>query len=170
MANTYELIASNTSFAGGTAVSFTSIPNTYTDLVLHLNARASGYNGSDIIMVLNELGSGYAGKYIMKDGNSTTLTYGTSGSSAIYSGIIPGTQAGSNAYGSGTFYFPNYTSSTGKTVRIDMVSERNGNDQWLTALSGYSSNTSAISTIRITSNAGNFLGSSTAYLYGIKNS
>ena len=46
MANTYTLIASSTAGSGGAAyIEFTSIPNTYTDLLVMLSLRTAGGGG-----------------------------------------------------------------------------------------------------------------------------
>lgn len=166
---TYDLISSSASYAGATTLTFSSIPTTYTDLYLAVSCRGNGYNGTDIYLTFNGSSSSYSGKHIWKDGNSASATTGGSGSSNILAGIIPGSQAGSYSYGSVGIYIPNYLSSSVKNVSIETVSERNGNDQWIFFGTGTWSSSSQINSITLTASS-NFLGDSTAYLYGIKNS
>ena len=168
MPNTFELIASSTSYAGGTALTFSSIPNTYTDICLVMSPRGNGYNGTDLYLTFNGNTSSYSGRYMWKDGNTTSVTSGTMGTSSTLIGIVPGTQAGSSTYGSLQIYVPNYAGSSNKSYSIETVSERNGNDQWIFMGAGLWSNTSAITSVTITASA-NYLGDSTAYLYGVKN-
>ena len=168
MANTYELISSTT-VAGSTAITFSSIPNTYTDLVLRISGRANGYNGTDCYITVNGSSTSYSGKYMWKDGNTTSVTAGSTGTTSVLAGILPGTQAGSTTYGILDAYFINYASGTHKNMRIDTLSERNGNDSWVYCAYGTWENTSAITSITVGATA-NWLGDTNAYLYGIKNS
>jgi hypothetical protein len=167
MANTYTLIASNTSYSGGTALTFNSIPDTYTDILLVMSPRGNGFNGTELYLTFNSNTSSYSGKYMWKDGNTASVTSANNNSNNSLIGIIPGTQAGSNVYGSVQVYVPNYAGSTNKSFSVDSASERNGADQWLFLGAGLWSNSAAITSVTITASA-NYLGDSTAYLYGIK--
>ena len=54
MPSTYELIASYTVGAGGAAsIDFTSIPATYTDLVLKLSSRTATGGANDVYIQFN---------------------------------------------------------------------------------------------------------------------
>jgi predicted heme/steroid binding protein len=167
MPNTFELIASNTSYAGGTTLTFSSIPSTFTDICLVMSPRGNGFNGTELYLTFNGNTSSYSGKYMWKDGGTTSITSGNNNTSNSLIGIIPGTQAGSNVYGSVQVYVPNYASSSNKSFGVESASERNGDAQWLFLGAGLWSNSSAITSVTITASA-NYLGDSTAYLYGIK--
>lgn len=167
MPNTFTLIASNTSYAGGTTLTFSSIPSTFTDICLMMSPRGNGFNGTELYLTFNSNTSSYSGKYMWKDGGTTSVTSGNNNSNNNLIGIIPGTQAGSNVYGSVQVYVPNYASSNNKSFSVDSASERNGDAQWLFLGAGLWSNSSAITSVTITASA-NYLGDSTAYLYGIK--
>jgi hypothetical protein len=169
MANTMTLIKSLTSLDGQSSADFTSIPQTYTDLYILICARGNGYNGTDVTIKFNGSSSGYSGRFVWKDGNTTALTSSVSGSTAGYLGVMPGTQAGSNAYGTEKVYIPNYTSGTSKQATYEFTSERMGPDTWIGFGNVVSSVSAALTSISIVPSA-NFLGSSTVYLYGIKNS
>lgn len=172
MANTHTLIQALTSMSGSTTVSFTSIPQTYTDLLIVLNARANGYNGSEIYLKFNDSTTSYASKFLWKDGNTLSLVSSTLGiSTSIFAGIITGsTQGGSNSYGSGQIYIYRYTDAVTKYCNADIASERSStSDTWYTMSSGSWSNNAAITKIDIVCSH-TFLGTSSAYLYGIKNS
>ncbi|CAB4173630.1 hypothetical protein UFOVP973_1, partial [uncultured Caudovirales phage] len=63
MANTYVLLNSNTVGVGGTAsVTFSSIPQTYTDLMVRISARST-LSGAKVIVQINGVtSSSYQGK------------------------------------------------------------------------------------------------------------
>jgi hypothetical protein len=157
--------------SGSTTASFTNIPQTYTDLLIVLNARANGFNGSEIYLKFNDSTTSYSSKFMWKDGNTTSLVSGTLGiSTSIFAGIITGAQAGTNSYGSGQIYIYRYTDAVTKFCNADIASERSStSDTWYTMSSGGWSNNAAITKIDIVCSH-SFLGTSTVYLYGIKNS
>jgi hypothetical protein len=168
MANTMELIQSLTSLDGQSSAEFTSIPQTYTDLYILICARGNGYNGVDLNIRFNSSSSGYSGRLVWKDGNTTSITSISTGGTGGYIGVMPGTQAGSNAYGTAKVYISSYTSGAGKQAASEFTSERMGADTWIGFGNIESSVSAAITSISIVPSAA-FLGSSTAYLYGIKN-
>ena len=168
MANTYEIIASNTVGSGGAAsITFSSIPSTYTDLLIRYTTRID-VGGQDVILLsLNGSTSSFSMKWLYGSGSAAgsvttpTRTVGIMGESGFTA----------NTFSNGDIYIPNYTSSNYKSISADAVSENNGT----TAVSGLFaslwSNTAAITQIDITPNGGNnFVQYSTFYLYGIKNS
>ena len=64
MPNTFTLIASSTVGAGGaSSIDFTSIPSTYTDLVIKASLRSDRNTGSATYLTItfnNDTGSNYA--------------------------------------------------------------------------------------------------------------
>jgi hypothetical protein len=168
MANTFELIASSTVGGGGAAsIAFSSIPSTFTDLVLKVSVRSSD--------------SSYVqGLFVAFNGSSSSFTYrlleGDGSTAASYSGstgrIGPATAALSTAstFSSVETYICNYASSNNKSFSTDAVSESNTSSQVYADLTASLwSNASAISSITLSLQAGNFVQYSTAYLYGVKN-
>jgi len=170
MANTFTLIASSSNFEDTTALTFSSIPQTYTDLMVILSVRGKGYNGSDMSLRFNGSSANYVSRYFWKDGNSSSATSEIGGTTSAFVGIIPGLQAGSNAYGMMSIYIPNYASgSLYKSLGIETISERNGNDQWLFIGSSLWNDNSPITSLTVTCTQ-QYIGANTAHLYGIKNS
>lgn len=167
MANTMELIQSLTSLDGQSSADFTSIPQTYTDLYILVCARGNGYNGTDLNIKFNGSSSGYGGRLVWKDGGTTSITSAALGSTSGYMAVIPGAQAGTNAYGTAKGYISSYTSGTSKRMSTEFTTERMGADTWIGFGEVTSSVSGAITSISLIPSA-NFLGSSTAYLYGIK--
>jgi hypothetical protein len=176
MANTHELISKITVGSGGSArITFTSIPQTFTDLRLLLSARAdasvgdSGYN-SYVLTNAYSLDAGGRTRYIIGNPNSSVST-GTDTNNIVILGVNSSvTTAGT--FANTSIYFFNYAStSQHKTVSIDQVTENNNADSYLMLNAGlYASNT-AITEITIEPfGTGNFVQYTTARLYGIKNS
>ena len=111
MANTYELISSTRLTATANIVSFTSIPQTFRDLQVRINARHfQGNSGSPIYLNMNgdSTEANYANVYWDFQGNPTNTGRGAS---RYMSQVTDGsTTAGSFSYWK--MYIPNYTSTT----------------------------------------------------------
>ena len=155
---------------GASSISFTSIPQTYTDLVLKLSTRSS-YTGvvyDEIQFQFNGSSSTYSARTLQGNGASAASYTSTTNGHLFYG---PSNSATANTFGNGEFYIPNYTGSTNKSVSSDGVGENNGTTS-ITDLSAVLwSTTSAITSITLLlGSASNFMQYSTATLYGIKNS
>ena len=164
MASAYELISSVTVGAGGAAnITFSSIPATYTDLIILYSTRAESSGTSWINITLGSGGT-YSKRYLYGNGAGSV----NSGTGVFAINEDQGYTA--NTYSNGEMYIPNYLSNATKFVMADSVSERDsaggetvfGSNSW--------SGTSAISTIVLTTDGGtDWEQYSTAYLYGISN-
>jgi hypothetical protein len=165
---TYTLIASNTVGSGGTAsITFSSIPSTYTDLVLLMSLRQSGA-GNNVRYSINGTTTGYSERLLYGSGSSAGSI---SGSTTYFEFVYTnGSGETANSFGNLQVYIPNYAGSQHKSISVDSVYENNstGATQALTAQLW--SNTAAITSMTITPSTTNWLQYSTAYLYGIKNS
>ena len=167
MANTFELIASSTVGASPVAsIDFSSIPSTYTDLVVKVSIRSSRTASRDdtTIIKFNGSSTGYTAKYLVGTGSaagsySDTLIYGNTDSNLDTA----------NTFGSAEFYIPNYASSAYKSVSSDSAEENNATAANAGFTAGLWSNTAAINQITLSFNGSNALQYSTAYLYGVKN-
>jgi hypothetical protein len=171
MANTYELIASSTVGAGGaSSIDFTSIPSTYTDIVVKYTLRDSqaGYAYGGTIVKFNSNSSGYSEKLLYGNG-ATAYSVSSSGTYISFLETIQGS-ATSSTFASGDIYIPNYAGSTNKSVSSDVVTENNATGAYAGLAAHLWANTAAISSISIAPTGGTFVQYSTAYLYGIKNS
>jgi hypothetical protein len=170
MANTFELIASSTVGSGGAAnIDFTSIPSTYTDLVLVTSARDVSAATDDFIYArFNSSATGYSG--ILLRGNGSTAAAGGIGTTYAYVGQIEGTGRTASTFTNSTCYIPNYAGSSQKSYSVDTVSENNATAAYAAIIAGLWTGTAAISSITLTSATGsNFAQYTTAYLYGVKN-
>ena len=170
MANTYELIASSTVGSGGAAsIDFTSIPSTYTDLVIKSSCRTSLAAVLDNIqLTFNGSATGYTQKIVANASGSAVSAQVTENYiSYLYTNSDSAT---SNTFSNSEIYIPNYAGSTNKSISIDSVVENNGTTVILGLTAGLWSNSAAINRVTLTPNNGTFKQYSTAYLYGIKNS
>ena len=170
MANTYELIASNTVGIGTSAsVTFSSIPATYTDIVLKHSGRSTSLDSGDpydLIFTLNST-STISSKVLRGDGSGVASNSITD--RILRGGPVPLNYT-SNTFNSGEIYIPNYAGSQYKSWSSDNAVENNATASALSLVAGLTSITAAISSITVAPLAGNFVQYSSFYLYGIKNS
>ena len=163
MATTYTLISSVTVGSGGAAnIEFTSIPATYTDLVLKLSQRnTTGGNVVDVVSVTFNSTSPATGRVLTGNGSSAGSTTSTR------LGVGNGSSSTATTFNNLEVYIPNYTSSNYKSFSADSVTENNATDAGQNLVAGLWENTSAITSISLSSST--FAQYSTAYLYGISN-
>jgi hypothetical protein len=171
MANTFIKIASVTVGSGGAAsIAFTSIPATYTDLLLKVSARSTTGGGwSDASVTFNG-GTTYSSRYLY--GDSSAANSGNNASEITTRGAA-GNSTTANTFGNTDIYIPNYAGSASKSVSIDDVTENNSgatNSAITHLLAGLSASTTAINSVTLTMGSGNYVQYSTATLYGISKS
>jgi accessory colonization factor AcfC len=166
MATTFTKIAAVTVGSGGAAsISFTSIPQTYTDLIVKVSSRkdAAAVWSNITSIALNGSTANQTSRNLLNiDGSAA------SNSLSSFPYWTVGNTATSNTFSNSEFYIPNYTSSNYKSISFDSTTENNATSV-LQQLSAYLwSSTAAITSI--TFNGDNFMQYSTATLYGVKNS
>jgi hypothetical protein len=173
MATTYTLISSNTVGSGGVAsVTFSSIPATYTDLLLKVSARTNRASGSDIIkMQLNgDTGNNYSLRNLTTNDGATVISQSSTSIAFNYGGIATTVATTANTFGNSEVYIPNYTGSNQKSSSVDMVIENNATASTLLLGANIWTGTVAITSITLTPNVGTSIDQySTFYLYGISN-
>ena len=161
---TYTLISSVTVGSGGAAnIDFTSIPATYTDLLVKSSLREN--SGNEYYLVsFNSSTSNFSSRYVEGDGNSV-------GSSTLarFAGRVNASTSTASTFSNTDFYIPNYAGSNNKSYSVDSVNENNATSAQKTLIAGLWADTSAITSISFSLPAGNFVQYSTAYLYGISN-
>ena len=169
MAITYKKIASSTVGAGGAAsIEFTSIPGTYTDLVVLFSLRSAGNVTSSwsarITLNSDTTDGNYSRRNVGGDGSAAT----SSGASDRFAGHLNNSTATASTFGNGSIYLPNYAGSTNKSYSSDTVAENNATAGFDMLLAGLRSNTAAITTLKLDDFNGNNLAQySSATLYGI---
>jgi large repetitive protein len=174
MANTYKALSTVTVGAGGAvSISFTNIPQTYTDLVLvtSLRSATSGVASSTFFNINSMGGLGYGVTGLQGSGSS--ITTGTT--TYAVAGQINGGATTANTFSNVSYYFPNYTNNTiNKTFITDSVLENNSAASAANAIDWQTSTvntTDPITSITISDGSSglNLVQHSTATLYGIFN-
>ena len=148
MATYIQIGSTVTVGAGGAAsIDFSSIPSTYTDLLLVISARsayAAQYNFC--ALTFNGSATGYSARYISGIGTTVSSSTGYTDKFRI---DAPAASNTASTFGSTQIYIPNYAGSTNKSVSMDWVYESNStsnNEMQLQA--GLWSNTAAITSIK----------------------
>lgn len=166
MANTYVAMSTITTTSSVSSISFTSIPQIYTDLLIKVSARTNApyVNGSF---------------YLEFNGSTSNRTairfYGAgsgSGSSDTNLQIEGnGTSSTTSSFGNAEIYIPNYASSGYKTMNIDHANETNAATAYVMMSGWLWSNTASITSVVLQADGGTtFSQNTSATLYGIKNS
>lgn len=172
MATTYTLINSNTLTSNQASVTFSSIPNTYTDLVLKASVRTTASGAfSNLGLVLNGVttGSKYSFRRMLGYGGGTSSN-NFSGQDAGDISYGNGDTSTSNIFNSLEVYIPSYTTSQDKPFSSIVMQENNQSTAYIYVGGQLFSDTTAISSIQITEASGNSLKTNSSfYLYGISN-
>jgi len=170
MANTYTLIASNTLTTNAASVTFSSIPGTYTDLVLKMSTRHSGSSFSAFFLQFNDTSAIYSFTEFYVSNSSTIDNNRASSQTSYFTRGNPSDNQTINTFSNQEIYIPNYAGSANKPVSGFFVGENNAtNPAWVAVSAGLYRSSSAISSITLTSSNSINSGSS-FFLYGIKNS
>jgi hypothetical protein len=172
MPNTMTLIASSTVGSGGSsAFDFTSIPSTYTDLLIKVSGRinVAAVDAHIYLTFNNDSSNSYSMRLVRGNGSAASSYSETSETSMNFYATINGNSTTSNTFSNTEIYIPNYAGSAAKSVSLDAVQENNATTAWANLFAGRWSGTSAITSVKLTGSA-SYMQYSTAYLYGIKNS
>ena len=164
-AQTYEPISTNTLGSATNSVTFSSIPSTYTDLVLVCTGKNStGFDGIDIRVGNGSVdtGSNYGMVALNGNGTSASSFADFSNTSMTNMGITGTAKVQTSIY-----HFMNYANTS---IFKAVLGRSNVIDFRVAALGGIWRSTSAINTIQLRSdNASyNFTVGSTFTLWGIK--
>jgi hypothetical protein len=176
MATTYDLISSNVLTGNTSSITFSSIPATYTDLVVKMSIR-DGYVGggnpntfqTSFLTFNGSSVASYSRTYLW--GTGSAAASGTaSGLTSYYLQFSDSDGATANTFSNTEIYIPNYLSSNLKSSQLFAAQEDNISNAYVNLAANLWSNTSAITSITITNGAGQLVTGSSFYLYGIKNS
>ena len=167
---TYTLISSVTAPGGSAVINFTSIPQTYTDLLLVTSPRSTRatVNKDNILLELNSSSSNFSGRSLYGSGSGSASSYVDTPDGYV-SYAVSAAGATANTFSNISIYFFNYASSKYKSISVDGVAETNATAQEMGFHGTLWSNSAAITGIKLTLTVGTFVQYSTAYLYGISN-
>lgn len=166
--STYTPISTYTASGSTNAFSFSSIPQTYTDLVLVGYHRSSQAVTSPGYYVRPNTGTGWSGTYLFTDGVSTSSGRFALNTSDCQAGLTVGNSATSGIFASTITQFFNYSNTTTfKTFITQVGTDRNGagySELFINSTNG----TAAINTMIIYNDSNtNWVAGSTWTLYGI---
>ena len=172
MANTYTLIASNTLSSSAASVTFSAIPNTFTDLVLRASVRNTVSSaGMNMKIEINGSTSSVYSETRLGGYNSTTFSDTTSNATTSEVGYVNGDTSTADTFSSVEIYIPSYTASQNKPFSSISALEQNATTNWfIVAYADLFRDTSAINSIKLKPNSDNWKSGSSFFLYGIKNS
>jgi hypothetical protein len=166
------LISSQTLGSAAATVTFSSIPATYTDLVLRISNRstAAGTVLASALIFNSSSTANYSSTILEGNGTSGSSFRMTSDTQA-YTYDINAADSTSNTFSSGEIYVPNYAGTVAKPFGVFGTSENNDAFSRIRASANLWGLTDAITSITIQMYGGsNFATGSSFYLYGIKNS
>jgi len=152
-----------------TSVTFSSIPQAYTDLIIKFSACSSkaATDNDQANLTFNSSSTGYSDK-LLYGRNGSAASAASTTSYITWAAIIPAASATANTFSTSEIYIPNYTSSNYKSLSSDNSEENNSStDYFVTMLAGLWSNTSAITSVTLTCNGGYFVANSNFTLYGV---
>jgi len=175
MPSTYSFISSVTVGTATSTITLSSIPQTYTDIVLRVSSRQTGTSDvQDSINVgINGSPSGSSNSVTMLRSNGATVTSNRESSQPQWN-MDQGSTAGgnlANTFANDELYIANYTSNQNKVASGFIGHEDNATTAFLRASAFLWRETTAISSLVLKLASGqNFAVGSSFYLYGIKNS
>lgn len=162
MATTCKLIAKTTLGSTAASVTFSSIPATYTDLLVLVSAQTtSGTGASSIKIRFNgaSTDTNHTSRVLQGNGASVaSYTY-----TIAHVGEVPG--SGTSAWCNNEIYIPNYAGSANKSISASSVTEYNATTAYISASAALWSSTAAITQIQLLS--GTMSIGSSFFLYGI---
>jgi hypothetical protein len=168
MPTTYTLITSTVLGSGSSDVTFSSIPQTYTDLVVRVSMRSTGANQITRFNINGDAGNFYS--YTVLQGNGGTV--GTSNNTGVGTmqwneSMTSSTDTGST-FGVMELYIPNYTATQNRQLSNVYVTEGNTSTQYINLNSNLYKSSTAITSISFTKSSFQFAIGSSFNLYGIK--
>lgn len=168
---TYEPIATTTVSGSSAAdITFSSISGSYTDLVvvMFLRSTRTGTGTTNVYFNFNaDTATNYSSTYIYGDGTTAASDRYTSQTVLTEMGEAARDGNAANIFTYSKAHIFNYAGSTNKTVLSEISSDLNGAGYVMRNV-GLWRSTAAITSIKITTNAGNIAVGSSVTLYGIK--
>lgn len=165
MPATYDSIATTTLGSAGNAITFSSIPSTYTDLrVIIVGSNVTFAQGWT--MRFNGSATANYGTTLLTGNGSTAASYSQSNATAIFIGDFVLNNSTVTTLCSVDIF--GYTGSTFKSTLHNEAGDKNGAGTTIVGIGTWRS-TAAINSITLRNDGGNnFAAGTTATLYGIK--
>jgi len=163
---TMELIETKTLGAGAASITFTSIPQDGTDLLIFTSLRSTANAVSDTgFLRFNGSSSGYTYRSLFGSGSSA-LSFTGGADDAAQLQYVSGANSTANTFTNAQFVIPNYASTLAKSFSADYSRANNSTDQTTIIMAHLWNNTSPITSFTI-STAAQFVVGSIISLYKI---
>ena len=161
---TYTLIAHTELSSSQTSITFSSIPATFTDLLLVFSGRNNQTSNTwgEVLIAPNNNTSNRSSRILFGTGSSA----GSDSSSDIRFWVSNNSST-SSTFGSTNVYIPNYRSSAAKSFSIDSITENNGTSALAVIAAGLWNDTAAITSLVLSNGSVELLSGTSATLYGI---
>lgn len=152
---------------GAASIDFTSIPATYTDLLVVASMRGNGGAGSRNMNIrLNSNTANY--RELMLDSNGSSASSANTTGSLINWAASNDSASTSSTFSNVSIYIANYAGATNKSISIDASTENNATANINRITAALWSNTSAITSVNLLPESGvSWVQYSSATLYGI---
>jgi hypothetical protein len=160
MPATYEPIATTTLGSAASTITFSSIPSTYTDLVIVFAGTATA-NLNPLMSFNSDSGTNYSRTYLTGNGSGAFSGRLTSQTSMRLTDNNLSTTVSLCRIS-----IFSYTSAVNKTALIEYSSDRNGSG-FVERLVGLWRSTASITTVSLSTSTSTFAAGTTATLYGI---
>jgi hypothetical protein len=170
MANTYSLIASNVLTASASSVTFSSIPDIYTDLVIKISARTDAAGNSDPLnlRINGDTATNYSFSRLTGSSGSVGGAAEVNQQQITYV-LVNGNGSTANTFSNTEIYIPSYAVlGNFKQLGVITTAENNSAASSTNILAGYYRNSTVLTSLSFTGNLSNLLTGSSFYLYGIK--
>jgi len=168
MADLQKIDSVTVGSGGASSITFSNIPQTYTDLIVKFSARSTTANSTVGFRFNGDSGSSSYNAQAVFGNGSSALADRSDPTTQLRTMYLPTTTQTSNTFSNGEIYIPNYTSSNYKTTSADVVTENNATSANTLLNAGIWSNTAAITSIVFSLTSGDNLAQySTATLYGV---
>lgn len=165
MPSTMRLISKTTLASDQASVTFSGIPQTFTDLYVVASARSSrpSFNSDAIYISLNGSTANFSARWIQSAGGSIS-----GGTETRYAGNATAATAGANEFGSTEIYVPNYAGAANKTISTMGIGPVGTGTPLMATTAVLWSNTAPITSLSLSPAIGpNFTSGSSFFLYGI---
>jgi hypothetical protein len=166
---TMKLIETRTLGTAQASIEFTSIPQTFTDLVITISARSNRPSAVDdaVSVKLNGTTTNFTNKILQGTGSEVGAG-ATFFGQGFFLATCTGASATANTFGNSTVYIPNYTAAINKSISTDTTTENNNTFSTITLIAGLWSNTAPVISILFDNfSVTNFVAGTTISLYGI---